>query len=103
MDSPLEVPGDLRAISWSSFALRYAFAFTGVPDPPKFVLLLHQLRHAMSYGTCMGVGTMVPQKLLGLDSSGLHVRNGAVGGGSFACMPSFACRGRVRLLACFAC
>jgi hypothetical protein len=39
MDSPLGVPGDLRAVSWSSFALRYAFAFTGVPDPPKFVLL----------------------------------------------------------------
>jgi hypothetical protein len=42
MDSPLGVSGDLRAVSWSSFALRYAFAqvkFTGVPDPPKFVLL----------------------------------------------------------------
>jgi hypothetical protein len=30
MASPLGVPGDLRAVSWSSFALRYAFAFTGV-------------------------------------------------------------------------
>jgi hypothetical protein len=30
MASPLVVPGDLRAVSWSSFALRYAFAFTGV-------------------------------------------------------------------------
>jgi hypothetical protein len=39
MDSPLGVPGDLRAVSWSSFALRYVFACTGVPDPPKFVLL----------------------------------------------------------------
>jgi hypothetical protein len=28
--SPLGVPGDLRAVSWSSLALRYAFAFTGV-------------------------------------------------------------------------
>jgi hypothetical protein len=28
MASPLGVPGDLRAVSWSSFALRYAFAFT---------------------------------------------------------------------------
>jgi uncharacterized membrane protein len=26
-----------------------------------------------------------------------------VGGDSFACMPSIACRGRVTLLACFAC
>jgi hypothetical protein len=31
--------GDLRAVSWSSFALRYAFAFTGVPDPSKSVLI----------------------------------------------------------------
>jgi hypothetical protein len=30
MASPLGVPGDLRAVSWSSFALRSAFAFTGV-------------------------------------------------------------------------
>jgi hypothetical protein len=31
MVSPLGVPGELRAVSWSSFAakLRYAVAFTG--------------------------------------------------------------------------
>jgi hypothetical protein len=39
MDSPLGAPGDLWAVSWSSFALRYGFAFTGVLDAPKFVLL----------------------------------------------------------------
>jgi hypothetical protein len=64
MDSPLGVPGHLRAVSWSSFALRYAFAFTGVPDPPKFVLLQHVLW-----------GNKIPGMLSSICSCGSYKRN----------------------------